>query len=1068
MLQREPIRPAPAPPPSSRAEPRPASAGGDGSLGPLGPLGPIVALLSRARRRHARIRSAAAAALALGGFFLALTPILALGAAGQPAARWLLALAGAASAAGFLVLGPWRARREVGDLADTAKLLATRLSTTELQRGLLPAYELGRALDDGEPVDFSRPLALAHLEATARQTVFADLASAVPDRPLRLALRGLAACALLLLAAAILWGETLARGARFVFLAPAGEKARAPAAEPVTGEVELTYVYPAYTRLAEKTVPSTNGEISAPRGTEVRLKTRADRDLAKAFAVVGDATLPLEVKGRDLLGKLLVQKPGSYRFHFLDARGKVLVEGPPIPIAAEEDRAPSATLLAPALDVEVDPKAQVKVRFEAADDYGLSEVALVMKLPGATKPQRVVLQRAPDAPRRASGEYLWDLVGLSLMAGDKVAYYLEATDNDEVSGKKAGVSKTQVLRVFSEAEHHRQVIRQVQEKWERLVALLGDRLEAPEHKPAGRTAEAAQSQGDVDARAVDLARELTELARALRKEKAPDPLWRALVNVSSGLTEKAGATSRARSALGLWLKRGVGMDGEPARRLFAALDQEIAEEEKGVLYLESLLDQQRLQDLLALSKELAAKRRDLAGLIEQYQKAPDAEAKERILGEVARLKERMAELLQRMAELSRNIQDEHVNSEALREMAESKDMMGSFDKVQDLLNKGKVQEAMKEMEKLGQMLDDLQKNLQKASQDFKGGEFGEAGRELGDFARGLDELQGEQQGLLQETQKLRGDQRKELERRLNQKGREFVDKLRKKVAEAQARLGEVEEERNLFHEADLKAAQEAADDLDKALAVKDFDQAAQSVAKALGHAQSLSEDLGRQAADARLYPSAFQPDTSQLQKNAKSARGAIPPLDEVSKELASLFPPPGSAMSEEDKQKMRSLAQRQRGLQQKAGSLEQQMQRLNQKAPLFSPEAQALMQKSGERMGRAQGQLQGVNPSGAMAEERDALDQLGQLKKGLERQGQGQGQGGGQSVPWPWMGPGESGGTDDGSGADSSADRDVKIPGADQYQVPEEYRKAILDAMKQGAPDKYRDQVKRYYEEIVK
>lgn len=1008
--------------------------------------------------------------MALAALVLALLPVLALGASGHPAARWLLAGAALAAAAGFAAFGPWRAWREAGDLAGTAKLLAPRLQTPALRRGLLPAYELGRALEAGGPIDFSRPLALAHVEAVAQATAFADLARAVPDRPLRLALRALAGSAVLFLVGALLWGETLARGVRFVVLAPDGTQARRPAAEPVTGEVELTYVYPAYTRLSEKTVPSTNGEISAPRGTEVRLRTRADRDLAKAFVVMGDSALPLEVKGRDLAGRLVVQKPGSYRFRFLDARGKVLVEGPPIPIAAEEDRAPKASVLAPALDVEVDPKARVKVRFEAEDDYGLSEVALVFKLPGATKPQRAVLQRASDAPRRASGEYGWDLVGLSLTAGDRVAYYIEATDNDEVSGKKAGVSKTQYLRIFSEAEHHRQIIRQVQEKWERLVALLGDRLEAPERKPAGRTAEAVQSQSSVDARAVDLARELTELSRALRKEKAPDPLWRAMVNVSSGLTEKAGATRRARSALGPWLHRGRGMDGEPARRLFAALDQEVAEEEKGILYLETLLDQQRIQDLLALSKELAAKRRDLAGLLEQYQKAPDAQAKERILDEVARLKERMAELLQRMAELSRNIHDEHVNAEALQEMAESKDMMGSFDKVQDLLNQGKVQEAMKEMEKLGQMLDDLERNLQKASQDFKGGEFGEAGRELGEFARGLDELAEEQQELLEETQKLRGGQKKELERRLAQKGREFVEKLREKVAEAQQRLGEVEEERSLFHEVDLRAAKEAADDLDKALAVKDFDQAAQSVAKALGHAQSLSEDLGRQAADARRYPSAFHPDLSRVQKNAKSAQGALGPLEEVSRELSNLFPPPGTAMSEEDKQKMRGLAQKQQGLQQKAGSLEQQMQRLNQKAPIFSPEAQALMQKSGERMGRAQNQLRGVNPSGATAEERDALDQLGQLKKGLQRQeqAQGQGQGSGQRIPWPWMGPGESRGMDEGSGSEASVDREVKIPGADQFQVPEEYRKAILDAMKQGAPDKYRDQVKRYYEEIVK
>jgi hypothetical protein len=1029
---------------------------------------PVLRLLARARRRHARIRAASALALGLCGLVCALIPILALGAAGQPLARWLLVAAAVAAASFFAWFGPFRARREARDLGATARLLAVRLDAPELRRALVPAYELGRLLDSGEPLDFSRSLAEAHIESTARAARHADLSRALPDRPLRLSLRALAAACLLSAAFALAFPEGFARGARFVLATEVGPAAHRPAAEPITGEVELTYLYPAHTRLAPKTVPNTNGEISAPRGTQVRLRTRADRDLARAEAVLGDSALPLEVKGRDLEGQLLVQKPGSYRFRFRDKRGSAIAEGPPIPIAVEEDRSPKASILAPALDVEVDPKAQVKVRFEAEDDFGLSEVALVFKLPGASKPQRLLLQRDPEAPRRASGEYGWDIVGLSLMAGDRVAYYLEAVDNDEISGKKTGVSKTLYLRIFSEAEHHRQVVRQIVEQWERLVALLGDRLEAPDHSGVGRSPESVQAQAGVDARAGGLARELSLLARSLRKEKAPDPLWRALVNVATGLSERAGATGRARSALGLWLRRGVGLDSEPARRLFAAVDQEIAEEEKGVLYLESLLDQQRIQDLLALSRELAARRRDLAGLLEQYQKAPDDAAKEKILHEVARLKERMAELMQRMAELSKGIQDEHVNAEALKELAESKDMMGSFDKIQELLHQGKVQEAMKEMEKLGQMLDGLEQNLQQASKDFKGGDFGEVGKQLGDFARGLDDLSEQQQQLLGETQKLRGEQKKELERRLSQKGQEFVEKLRKKVQEARQRLSEVNEEKNLFRENDLKAAKETADDLDKALAVKDFDQAAQSVAKTLGHAQSLADDLGRQVSDARRYPSAFQPDVSQVQKNARSAQAALPPLEEVRKELSNLFPPPGANLSEEEKQRMRGLAQREQGLQQKAGQMQQQMQQLNQKAPLFSPQAQELMQKTGERMGKAQGQLQGQNPGGAAAEERAALDQLGQLKKGLQRQGQGQGQGGGGNIPWPWVGPGQSGGMEEGAGAQSSADREVKIPGADQYQVPEEYRKAILDAMKQGAPDKYRDQVKRYYEEIVK
>jgi hypothetical protein len=44
----------------------------------------------------------------------------------------------------------------------------------------------------------------------------------------------------------------------------------------------------------------------------------------------------------------------------------------------------------------------------------------------------------------------------------------------------------------------------------------------------------------------------------------------------------------------------------------------------------------------------------------------------------------------------------------------------------------------------------------------------------------------------------------------------------------------------------------------------------------------------------------------------------------------------------------------------------------------------------------------------------------------------------------------------------------VRIPGADEYRAPKEFRQDILDAMKRSAPADYKDMVKKYYEELVK
>lgn len=1024
-----------------------------------------MALLERARRRQHWILALTAIGFSAAGLLVATPIVLAIASTGHRAAAPLAWAAGLGALGAFGWLYVLRARRQIGNLNATARLLADQLDDPGLRRDLVAAVELLRDAD-GEQA-WSSELARAHVEAVGRNVDKADLTRALPDKPVRIAGFAFSGAMAICLAALLIFGSTLMRGLeRLVLPARTGSSAAA-AVEPITGEIALTYVYPAHTHLATRTVPNTNGEIVAPKGTEVRLKTRADREVAKAYLVINDAVLPLDVEnGRDLAGALVVQGPGSYRFRFEDARGRMLAEGPAIPIAVEEDGAPKAEILAPITEIEVDPADRVPIRFEAEDDYGLSEVALVFKLPGASKHQRIVLQRQADAPRRASGEHQWELVKLGLMAGDRVPYYIEATDNDAVSGRKTGVSRTQYLKVYSEAEHHRQVIAKIEAKWEELILLLADRLEAPERHGATEPA-AVMAQEQVDVRGERLAQEFSELAAELKKDKAPDELRRALVNVGTGLRKVVRQTASARSTFGMMARRANGQMPS-VKALERALAAEIAEEEKDILYLEALLDQQRIQDLVALAKEMGAKRRELANLLEQYRQAPDEDTRDRIMSEIARLKERMAELQRRMAELSRSISDDHVNAEALKELAKEKDMMSSFDRIQQLLHEGKVEEAMKELEKLGTQLDEMQQNLQRAADDFQGSpEMQELGRQLNEFSEKLDALQQEQEALLRETQEIRNNYKDALKQRLEQKGPDFVEKLRKKVEKAQKRLSEVSDVRASHVDHELRAAREELEQLDQALQVQDFDQAAQAAAKALERAQMAAAYLEQSAEDARRYRQQWPDLLENVQRNAKSAQAAVPPIEEVKKELDQLFPPPAQMMSEQDRQRMRQQAQRQQQMQQQAQQLRKQMDELNQKAPIFSPEAQQMMEQSGQRMGRAQSQLQSRNPTGAMAEQRAALDQLSDLKKGLEQSGKGGGSGG-QAVPWPWQGPGSPDSGGEGGMGRHNPNEKVVIPGAEQHQVPEEYRKDILDAMKQGTPEKYREQVKRYYEEIVK
>jgi len=106
--------------------------------------------------------------------------------------------------------------------------------------------------------------------------------------------------------------------------------------------------------------------------------------------------------------------------------------------------------------------------------------------------------------------------------------------------------------------------------------------------------------------------------------------------------------------------------------------------------------------------------------------------------------------------------------------------------------------------------------------------------------------------------------------------------------------------------------------------------------------------------------------------------------------------------------------------------------------------------------------MAGQDPQRGYGEQQAAMEGLKQFQQAMKESQRGKGKGRGLPLP---MGGGQQ--RQGGNGRDSSQEK-VELPDADAYQAPKEFRQDLLDAMKQGAPEKYKDQVKRYYEELVK
>jgi hypothetical protein len=194
---------------------------------------------------------------------------------------------------------------------------------------------------------------------------------------------------------------------------------------------------------------------------------------------------------------------------------------------------------------------------------------------------------------------------------------------------------------------------------------------------------------------------------------------------------------------------------------------------------------------------------------------------------------------------------------------------------------------------------------------------------------------------------------------------------------------------------------------------------------------------------------------------------AAPKIREVRDQLSRLFPDPRSVLSKEEQARLGEISKRQSDLEKEAAELQEALSELSLKAPIFPPSAQGQLSDSRGHMGEAASELGNRNPQRGHGEQELALDALARFRKGLEDAAkgmqQGEGSGGGFPLPFAEAGSEER----EGDGADPSREK-VKIPGAEAHKVAEAFRKDLLEAMKQGTPERYRADVQRYYEELVK
>jgi hypothetical protein len=152
------------------------------------------------------------------------------------------------------------------------------------------------------------------------------------------------------------------------------------------------------------------------------------------------------------------------------------------------------------------------------------------------------------------------------------------------------------------------------------------------------------------------------------------------------------------------------------------------------------------------------------------------------------------------------------------------------------------------------------------------------------------------------------------------------------------------------------------------------------------------------------------------------------------------MPKPSETLTPADREAARGQAEKQAAIGKRTDDIaEEAARRLGKMQGM--EKAAGELKGAGARMKEAGESLKRDESKPAATAERDAADRLGKLRDSMQERSMG--------------------------GAEQHRDP-VRIPGADESSAPRAWRQELLDAMKERAPERYRDEVRRYYEELVK
>ncbi len=980
-------------------------------------------------RRRALVEAMLRTGGATGATMVAALLLMAMIASGVgPAAFWPTATFGVMATlvmggVGLALIRAWRLRRDDRVLAH---LVGTQMP--ELRSDLLSAVELGTTSAAPEGASFGILQAFYTAVATAVTPVKVQQLIPLGRAARRGLILGLMGA---LLTAGFIWAPgTIRRGLALLTHTPTRFEGAIGSTDPIIGDVKLVYTFPPYTGLPRRVVEGSSGDIVALKGTKVQWEAPAFLRAREALFLLGEqgeaGERPVVISKGVLSSSLTITENQVYRVWLSPLLGRPVREARGHRIVVEADQPPRVEIFGPADRLQLATPKPIEVGYAASDDFGLGDVDLVWRADdGVEQRQRL---RDGAGKRSDQGKTVFEPDWARLGQGATVSYRIEAKDRDEVSGAKVGTSRTLFLVIENPREDLDEQLHNERAVLEKLIDNLAERLELHQHPPgtAGGAVDLVNHLGTWAGLHEAEETQIAGLGRIIDDEKRGGAASKGLLQSLSEIADRLGKRLREENDLlgALKKKTDEGALGATAfAKLFDHGKKHTDDLETSVLLLDDLIGRQRLEDLAALAKDLTQAFDRLKDLLARFESTKDEALRRQLEREIRDLKARIEELASKVAAVK-------ARNEVSTEWQNMPDMKAAEDKAQKFmqaLEKGDSRALKDALGELGDALKDIQGMLQKNSDDFGGERFPQEQQAMNDLKKKIGDLEGDERALAGDgkalVDELDEESKKKLEGKLGELSRELekqADELRRKLTTPMPR------ELNDDAEDELKKAQESAKQLKRLLPDRDWGEAKKEAERASASLRKVNR-----AVDERDKGKGKKPRSQGLEEFSKQAMEAGGLAQDLAQKLNELAPKSGEKMSQGQKQRAAGMAERQKTLGAKAKELSKE-----------APDLRSVA----EQMGQAAEEFEGGQPREGAGKAKDAADRLAKLREGMEQQGQ-QGR----------------------QGTRGRSNREpVRIPGADDSRAPREWRQELMEAMREHAPERYQDEVRKYYEDLVK